>query len=245
MNAILKSVRDIEGVHGVLVVDDKGGLVAHDTIQLYDELVGSIGRAVVRVIESVNLLQENWEQLNTQFSEGKLLIRNLATAGSKATHGHTLTVIADSRLNPSFATIAIRVAIGKIRAVLESGAPIAASDRSGAVPMPIVGGSSSMRVAAVASSGLSWSGMSTSGASGSGVSVADPDSSHFLTACTKALARSAGPMAKLFVKEAVQRVSGGRPFSRELAANLIAEVAKGIDDPREAAAFRDAATRSL
>jgi hypothetical protein len=46
-------------------------------------------------------------------------------------------------------------------------------------------------------------------------------------------------MAKLYVKEAVRKVSPERPFSRDNAEELIAELAKTITNPTEAAQFRE------
>jgi hypothetical protein len=73
---------------------------------------------------------------------------------------------------------------------------------------------------------------------GSGVHVADAASSEFLTACTKALARCVGPMAKLYVKEGVQKICPNRPFSRDSGTELIAELVKHISNPNDAAQFR-------
>lgn len=268
MNTILKGLRELEGVHGALISDGAGQLIAFQAVPIYDaELLGSVSRAAVRAIESVRLLQEDWEQINTQFTEGRLLIRNLGTPGSRTGTGYTLAVIADHRLNASFATITIRVAVQKLRAMIESGQPLAAMAAMQSAPVSAIGSSTLQpqdrsggvvasqaigagtggipRAAEVASSGLSWSGFGNgSGLSSSGVAVTDANSSHFLTACTKALARSAGPMAKVFVKDAVKRVCPDRPFSRDYAAQLIAELVKGISDPLEAAQFRAAATKS-
>jgi hypothetical protein len=81
--------------------------------------------------------------------------------------------------------------------------------------------------------------------SASGVAVADQASSVVLTACTKALARSAGPMAKLFVKEAVRKLCQGRPFSRDQLPALVAELEKQIEDAADAADFQRAMLKSL
>ena len=64
---------------------------------------------------------------------------------------------------------------------------------------------------------------SGSGVGGSDIAVADGPSSTYLSACTKALAASVGPMAKVFVKEAVRRVCGERPFSRADGPALVAQ----------------------
>jgi hypothetical protein len=95
--------------------------------------------------------------------------------------------------------------------------------------------------------GLSWTGATTGTGSGVGTSdvgVADPASSTFLSACTKALAASIGPMAKVFVKEAVRKVCGERPFTRADGPALLAHLAAGIEDSDDRASFQRA-TRTL
>src|SRR6185503_16765118 len=97
----------------------------------------------------------------------------------------------------------------------------------------------------VARTGISWSGVSSgSGLGGSDVAVADSASSTFLSAATKALAASIGPMPKVFVKEAVRRVCGERPFSRADGPALLAQLAAAIDDTDDRASFQRA-TRAL
>jgi hypothetical protein len=68
--------------------------------------------------------------------------------------------------------------------------------------------------------------------------MADPESSAFLAATTKALSATVGPMAKVFVKESVRRLCGDRPFSRTQWDALIADVGKQIEEPTAAAQFQ-------
>jgi hypothetical protein len=89
-------------------------------------------------------------------------------------------------------------------------------------------------------SGLSWSVSVTGAASSagaSGVAVLDAAASAYLTACTKALSGSVGPMAKVFVKEAVRKICPDRPFSRHDGGALLAELEKRIDDPDDRKLF--------
>lgn len=258
MKTILNGLRELAGVHGTMVSNAAGQLLAYDSAAIYDaELLGSVARAIARAIESVRLTQDDWTQINTQFTEGKLLIRKLPDGQNKQGPGVFLSVVADNQLNPSFAMIAIRVAVGKLQKLAETGgltnlepiAPVAASapDRSGGVVQPAASTLSGRvpRPAEIASAGLSWSGLSAgSNLTGSGVAVADELSAQLLTVYTKALARSAGPMAKVFVKDAVRKVCADRPFSRELGHAVISELAKSIHDPLEAAKFRELATKA-
>ena len=74
----------------------------------------------------------------------------------------------------------------------------------------------------------------------SGVAVSDPASAAFLTTCTKALARSVGPMAKAFVKDAIRKLWPGRAFSLELGPTLVLELERHIEDATDRNSFRKA-----
>jgi hypothetical protein len=203
-----------------------------------------------------------------------LIIRNLTDTSKADAPMLTLTVIADARLNVSFASVAIRVAVGKLKALFAKGipAPVALGAASpeaseattrlapaqnqslsgmsggGSFGVSTGGGALGRSASAnVATSGLSWSGLSGSSSvsAGSGVSVADSASSTFLTVCTKALARKVGPLAKVFVKEAVTKVSPERPFSLDNAKDLIVELAKHIKNPSDAQQFREVVEKAL
>jgi len=266
MENILQGLHEIEGVQGAMILDGSGQIVAHRTHSMYDiDLLQQVSRSIAGAIDAIKLVQEDWESITTHFSEGKLLIRNMAPGGVGP--AFTFTVIADARLNPSFATVAIRVAMGKLKVALQGG-PVATASASGNKSAPKLPGGSSVggvppvsasltrplaqtfsQVKApmieVAASGLSWSGFGDSAVAGSGVSVADPASSEFLTACTKALAKSVGPMAKLFVKEAVRKVCPDRPFSRNGVEALVTELVKSIQDPASAAQFQKNMLKAL
>jgi hypothetical protein len=241
---------------------------------VYDaELIQQVSKSVTSAVDSIKLLQENWESFTGQFTEGKLIIRNLTDTTKADAPMVTLTVIADSRLNISFASVAIRVATNKLKAVLGKGLPSpmvlgspadVTEPVSRVAPAPnlpslgpgvgssLVGGSSGniplgrSSPTTVASTGLSWSGLSgSSGMSGSGVSVVDSASSDFLTVCTKALARKVGPMSKILVKEAVIKVCPDGPFSLDNGRDLITELAKHIRNPAESQQFRMIVEKAL
>lgn len=253
MENILQDLHDLEGVNGAILADGGGQVVAFRTHGMYDaNLRQQVSRAVRSAVDSVKLTQEDWDSISVQFTEGRLLIRNLALGAGGPSF--TLTLIADARLNQSFANVAIRVAIGKLKAALQSGAAQpsalqvaptpAAQSAASAATLPMT--ASRPNVPEVANSGLSWSGLgSSAAASGSGVEVADPAASAALTTCTKALAKCVGPMAKIFVKEAVRKLCPGRAFSKEMAPNLVAELAKHISNPAAAAQFQSSLLKSL
>jgi hypothetical protein len=72
------------------------------------------------------------------------------------------------------------------------------------------------------------------------VAAADPASMAFLTGCAKELARHMGPIAKVLVQEAVQRVSPDAPFSLAMAAALVNDLAAQVEDPEDRRKFRAA-----
>ncbi|HET7504697.1 MAG TPA: hypothetical protein VFK02_26930, partial [Kofleriaceae bacterium] len=208
-----------------------------------------VARSVVNSIDSVQLIQDDWDMLTAHFGEGKLLLRSLRTTSGSRPRRYILAVIADATLNVAFLGVALRVAAGKLISELESApsampqgsSPVPVTPSSGRIPMIEPAGSR----AELAKTGLSWSGVgSGSGVGGSDVGVADTASLTFLSACTKALAASVGPMAKVFVKEAVRKVCGERPFSRADGPALLAQLATTIEDTDDRAMFQRA-TRSL
>jgi predicted regulator of Ras-like GTPase activity (Roadblock/LC7/MglB family) len=262
MEEILQTIHDLEGVNGAIVVGGAGQLLGYKAHAVYDaNLLQQMGKFVVGAVDSVKLIQEDWSAITAQFAEGKLLIRNLSGGDPTSAHTAILAVVADTRLNLSFAGVAVRVAVSKLKALLEGGGVLApATNRhssfeaqaatasqlhSGVPPVTsgLMAGASSgggrPGSAEVATSGLSWSGLAGSSAmNSSSVHVTDAASSEFLTACTKALAKCVGPMAKLYVKEGVQKVCPDRPFSRDNGNELVAELVKHISNPNDAAQFR-------
>lgn len=262
MDAILQSILDVAGVSAVMVFDAAGRLVAHRGHAIYDRsLCEQLGGLLVKAIDTIQLQQDDWDSISAQYGDGKLLLRKLACAGG---NNHTLAIVADANLNASFATVAIRVASNKLRRVLEGGA---ASSMLGSAPQPMAqqphAASQSVIPVHVAppvvaspgdsrpvlsQSGLSWS-KAPASASGTGsgssiglsrISVADPASAAFLTRCVKELARHVGPMAKVYIEEAVRRVSPDAPFSLASAAKLGEDLAGQIEDADDREQFRKA-----
>lgn len=183
-----------------------------------------------------------------------------------------LVVIADNRINLSFAGVAMRVALGKLKALIDNNlgassaalrgidvAPPPPSALSGSIAQtsgPSTAGgfstvshqppASRLPHSEIANSGLTWSGVSgSSSVSGSAVYVTDPASAEFLTICTKVLARSVGPMAKLYVRDAVRKLCAGKPFSRDISEELMTELVQQIKKPADAAQFRNLVLKSL
>ncbi len=256
LEPILQSLREVDGVQGAMIVDAAAVVIAHRAHTIYDlPVLQQVARSVVNSIDSVELIQDDWDVLTAHFGDGKLLLRSLRTAGGGTPRRYILAVIADATLNTAFLGVALRVAASKLLTELEANpggsqvaplpAPTTPSHVSGRIPLI------EQSRPELARTGLSWSGVASASAvsAGSGVgtsdvTVADPASSTFLSACTKALAASVGPMAKVFVKEAVRKVCSDRPFSRADGPALIAHLAATIDDSDDRAAFQRA-TRAL
>lgn len=256
MDTILQGLMELAGVRASMVLDGSGQLVAHRGHSVYDRSVcEQVGSTITRAIESIQLQQEDWETITAQFADGRILVRRVTarTDGPKL----VLAVVADSTLNPSFATVALRVAANKVRGMIEGGSsqPPAVSSSQ---PFGPPGASSSVLTPAdsrpnLANTGLSWSksgsnvgsgsqaGAASSAGAISGVAVADPASSAFLSRCAKELARHVGPISKVYVQEAARRVSPDAPFSLAVARQLVDDLSNQIEDSKDRAHFRKAA----
>jgi predicted regulator of Ras-like GTPase activity (Roadblock/LC7/MglB family) len=266
MDNILVTLQELDGVNGVFVADSTGKLLGFRAHSVYDaDLLQRASKLVANVIDSVKLLQEDWNAITAQYTDGKLLIRNVSGKDLPAARSAILVVIADSQLNVSFAGVAVRVAVAKLKALLESNVELSSSTvgrpnevlsvgststaspqvavpthatHTAIAPNPVT--SSRLGGSDVAASGLSWSSVSgSSSMTGSGITVADAASSEFLTTCTKALARAVGPMAKFYVKDAVRKLFPDKPFSRDNSGVLIEELVKSIKKPEEVTKFRN------
>jgi len=253
MDAILQGLMELSGVRVAMVLDGAGQLVAHRGHAVYDRAVCEhVGSTVTKAIESIQLHQEDWDTITAQFADGRIVVRRVSgRAGGD--NRHVLAVVADATLNASFATVALRVAANKVKGALEGGS---SQPAAGSQPLP---SSSSAASSAhpgdsrpvLANTGLSWTKSSNVGSSvggpssssvggSSSISVADPASSAFLTRCAKDLARHVGPISKVYVQEAVRRVSPDAPFSLALARQLVDDLSAQIEDPKDRALFRKA-----
>ena len=255
METILQGLLDMAGVNAAILFDGAGRLLAHRGRSVYDRtLCGQVGGPLVHAIDSLQLQHHDWESATAQFSDGTLLLRRLDTTSAGPC---VLAVVADSTLNPAFATVAIRVSSSKLKRALDGGAASSSVGATGqasalgslpsypqAAPAS-AGGSQAGHLAggtrqSLASSGLSWS--RTGG--GGGVTAADQPSSNYLTACARELARHVGPMAKIFVEEAVRRVCPDLPFSLAASRALADALATRIEDQADRQAFLVALKKS-
>jgi predicted regulator of Ras-like GTPase activity (Roadblock/LC7/MglB family) len=258
MENTLQSLLDLAGVNAVVVYDGAGRLVAQRGKAVYDRaLCEQVGGPIGKAVDSIQLQHEDWEAVIARFGDGTIMLRNL---GEVAGASHVLAVVADATLNPAFAAVAVRVAATKLKKLLAGatsmaslsamptslgssvGPPTAGSSQLGAARGP---GSSQVfppgshpasgSRPALASSGLSWS--KTGGSTFSSVAAADPAASAFLTRASKELARHVGPMAKVYVEEAVRRLCADATFTMAHGPALAEELAAQVEDPKDRAAF--------
>lgn len=242
MDAILQSLMELGGVTAAMVFDAGGQLLGHRGHAVYDQsLCAQVSAALAKGLDAVQLQQEDWETVSLQYADGKIVLRKVV-AGQQTS---VLAVVADGSLNASFATVALRVAAGKLKKLVEGGpgsssvAGPAGSGVSGSRPGP---GQSNVSPADsrpnLAASGLSWSKISSVGLSR--VAVADPASAAYLARCAKELAQFVGPISKVYVEEAVRRVSADAAFSTALSKALVDDLAAQIEDGDDRARFLEA-----
>jgi predicted regulator of Ras-like GTPase activity (Roadblock/LC7/MglB family) len=259
LEQVLQGLREVKGVQGAMVIDHVGAVLAHNAHAIYDAtLLQRVARSVVSSIDAVGLVQDDWEVLTADFGDGKLVLRRLQPGGAKPI-SYALAVITDATLNLPFLGVALRVAASKVQSELEAVppasavAPVAAASAAAPPPASSIAGRLPLPPPApeIAAAGHTWSGTGPiptagtgAGLSHSDISVIDAAAASFLSACTKALGASVGPMARVFVKETVRRICGERPFARSDGAALIAQLTLAIDDTDDRAAFQRA-TRSL
>jgi predicted regulator of Ras-like GTPase activity (Roadblock/LC7/MglB family) len=197
MDSVLSALHEVPGVTATMVFDGSGRLALHKGHAMYDRaLCEHVCGVLVKAIDAVQLEQEQWDAITAQFADGKILLHNLGSA-------HVLAVVTDAALSPTFSTVAMRVAVSKLKKGIEKGT------LTGITPVSQPGVTPLAQPAARPSSG--------------------PEAAAFLTRCVKELARYVGPISKLYVKEAVGRVCAGAPFTMAVAERLIEDLAQQID----------------
>jgi predicted regulator of Ras-like GTPase activity (Roadblock/LC7/MglB family) len=197
MDSVLSALHEVPGVTATMVFDGSGRLALHKGHAMYDRaLCEHVCGVLVKAIDAVQLEQEDWDAITAQFADGKILLHNLGSA-------HSLAVVTDAALSPTFSTVAMRVAVSKLKKGIEKGT------LTGITPVSQPGVTPLAQPTARPSSG--------------------PEAAAFLTRCVKELARYVGPISKLYVKEGVGRVCAGAPFTMAVAERLIEDLAQQID----------------
>lgn len=293
IDAIFDDLMQQPGIHAAMVIGGNGQLLAFKGDVIYDRaLLRDVAGMISKALDSVELLHANWDSIQARFGDGSLMIRNLGAIPHQVGRS-VVAVVADPSLNRSFATVAMRVLVQKLKQALATGpgalqqalrrpapppppplrtapaqsqgmaAPgshsgigrnqpsmglgaaqssLYGSSASGAYSMgqedsglassPDIGPSQSE-----VSSGLSWSGAGASNSSGLGVTVVDQVSMDTLSQLAKAYAPFVGPMAKVFVKDAVRSICREAPFSSTQALDIVRTLASQIEDLKDRERF--------
>jgi predicted regulator of Ras-like GTPase activity (Roadblock/LC7/MglB family) len=245
MEVILQSLMDLGGVTAAMVFDAGGQLLGHRGHAVYDQaLCAQVSASLAKALDAVQLQQDDWETVTAQYADGKIVLRKVV-AGQRTS---VLAVVADGSLNASFATVALRVAAGKLKKLIEGGpgssSVVGPSGSSVSASRPGPGQSGASPADSrpnLAASGLSWSKISNVGLSR--VAVSDPASGAYLARCAKELAQFVGPISKVYVEEAVRRVSPDAPFSTAQSKALVDDLAAQIEDGDDRAKFLKALTK--
>jgi predicted regulator of Ras-like GTPase activity (Roadblock/LC7/MglB family) len=213
MDSVLSALHEVPGVTATMVFDAAGRLALHKGHAVYDRaLCEHVAGLLVKAIDAVQLEQEEWDSMTAQFADGRILLRNLGSA-------HFLAVVADAALSPTFSTVAMRIAVNKLKKGLEKGTLTGLTPVSQPSVTPFSHPPTTPAAARPAPG---------------------PEATAFLARCVKELARYVGPMSKVYVKEAVGRVCAGAPFTMAAAERLIEDLAQQLDDLGDRGALRAA-----
>jgi hypothetical protein len=278
MEPVLLSIRQLTGVTAAFVFNGNAEVLGQQSVDIYDaETLAEVSRSLVKAVESVQLQMSDWDTVSTQFEDGNLILRHLGNGPGG--QPNVLAVVAEGALNAPFVAVALRVAVQKLKRLLDPTAPRTGStpNLAGGTPGPTGSGvlpqsappparsvppstpfnprvtpipprpgtlppSSPQLVSTAASSGLTWAGFG-SGTGSSSIEVSDANAANYLTRCAKELARFVGPMAKIYVKEAVRRVSPMAPFALTLARQLVEDLATHVPGAADRASFIKAVER--
>ncbi|MBX2811586.1 MAG: hypothetical protein KTR25_07245 [Myxococcales bacterium] len=252
MRDILNGLRNQPGVQVALVFASGGRLVDFVGNPMYDEeLLGEVIGCLNKALESLELVHDQWETIWVGFEDGTILLRSFTTPGAQASE-MLLAVMTDSTANQSFVTVALRVAIQKLRkrpalpkAVNKESMPNESWGRTSPVapftieseltrPVGLADFSVLHRPQLESGPSLSWSGGSQNGAL---VVMGDVAARDQLKAITVALARYVGPMAKVFVRETVRAICRDGLFSVDDGERLQHALAERIESPEDRSEF--------
>ena len=140
LDAILLGLRQLDGVHGALVIDSAAAVIAHRAHAIYDApVLQHLARSAIKAVESMQLVDDDWDLVTARFDDGMLLLRSVRLAQTgRRPRRYVLAVIADATLNLAMVGTAMRVAAGKLQAELEAAppAPVAAVGSSPAIARP-------------------------------------------------------------------------------------------------------------
>jgi hypothetical protein len=120
METLFRSLMDQPGIHAAMVVDSGGQLLAFQGGALYDRaMLDGVSATLARALDSIDLLHADWDEVQVQFGDGSLMIRNLGAVDGQAGRA-ILAVVTDTSFNRSFVTVAMRVVVQKLKQALSA-----------------------------------------------------------------------------------------------------------------------------
>ena len=114
MEGLLRGLTDLAGVRGAFVMELSGELRYHQAHAIYDEaLLTEVGQTLIQAVESLELQHGDWTSFDVEFADGRVLVGRADRL--------LVVLLAGEDLNTSFANVAMRVALGKIKKAIASG----------------------------------------------------------------------------------------------------------------------------
>lgn len=116
LTGLLEHVYATGGVRGAILADSSGRTVAYLSRTLADlVLLGRIARSALLTLRELALPEDDWEHVAGEFSEGHLLIVNLAGANRVRSEGLTLCVVTRGQLASAAALTAVHACAADLR----------------------------------------------------------------------------------------------------------------------------------
>jgi predicted regulator of Ras-like GTPase activity (Roadblock/LC7/MglB family) len=270
MKRTLDELCGMQGVNGAFLLSEEGQLIEFSAPPIYDrEIITQAAASLSRATESMSVQHNDWDTLVAHFEDSKLFILKMegATLCVLADSNLNLPFLkvairvakrkilkrlaaastAGMGVSSSFSAYA-----SQFSDTYNSQAPVSAGFPSGSHSIHPHGSYASLSHSTPEqhpgglgssfsdNSSLFWSGLGGTGMQSSAVSVADEASSKMLTKISDSLASIVGPMAKVFVKEAVRRICPAEPFDMRHVRHLITELEQQhIVDNDDLQEFRD------
>jgi predicted regulator of Ras-like GTPase activity (Roadblock/LC7/MglB family) len=264
MKKTLDELCGMQGVNGAFLLSEEGALLEFSAPPIYDrELLAQAAATLTRATDSMSVQHNNWETLVAHYDQEKLyVVRMEGSILCVIADGSLNLPFLNVAIKVAKKKLLKRLS-GNASGMDASGAALSgySSQFSSAygsqgpvgVPNPLnqhAAHGSGFHPAMERTSGMSgsvfpegsgmfWSGLGGTGMQSSAVSVADEASSKLLSKISEALATVVGPMAKVFVKEAVRKICPSAPFNMRDSRLLLAEIEQQhLADPDDLQEFR-------
>lgn len=265
MKNTLDALSSVDGINGVFLCSDQGDLVEFSASEIYDqETLLQASSVVARATESISVQHDNCDNMVAHFKDGKLIMLRvdnhilcvITNAGTNMPFLNVAIKVAKKKLKRQFeknentmenSSLPYQSSIPSNfnnNSDMRTNSSIEQSNtqpsmHSSFTPHNPTQNSSMKNSGFSSNSELLWSGMGASAMNSSAVAVADKNASQMLTKLSQALAEVVGPMAKVFVKEAVHKICTMEPFSMQHVKLVLKELEEQhVTDPDEIKTFR-------